>query len=100
MKFSVISILLSLTTLFLSVKINLDILNDYLSTDGKSQALYGFIEFKYLYKYCFLIISLLSLSFLVFSFKTKESKSFKYSAVFILILGISSVFIEFWKWFV
>lgn len=100
MKFSVISILLSLTTLFLSVKINLDILNDYLSTDGKSQALYGFIELKYLYKYYFLIISLLSLLFVVFSFKNKESKSLKYSAVFILILGVSSVFIGFWKWFV
>lgn len=86
MKFSAISILLSLTTLFLSVKINFYILNDYLSTDGKSQALYGFIELKYLYKYYFLIISLFSLLFMVFAFKTKELKAFKYSAVFILIL--------------
>lgn len=100
MKFSAISILLSLTTLFLSVKINFDILNDYLSTDGKSQALYGFIELKYSYKYYFLIISLFSLLFMVFAFKTKELKAFKYSSVFILILGISSVFIGFWKWLV
>lgn len=100
MKFSAISILLSLTTLFLSVKINFDILNDYLLTDGKSQALYGFIELKYSYKYYFLIISLFSLLFMVFAFKTKELKAFKYSAVFILILGISSVFIGFWKWLV
>ncbi|MDF2831005.1 MAG: hypothetical protein K0Q82_111 [Chryseobacterium indoltheticum] len=100
MRLSIISIILSFTTIFISVKINFDIVNDYLSADGKSQALYGFIELKYLYKYYFLLISLISLLFLVLAFKIKELKLFQYSALFILILGISSVFIDFWKWFV
>jgi len=46
MRLSIISIILSFTTIFISVKINFDIVNDYLSADGKSQALYGFIELK------------------------------------------------------
>ncbi|MGO4707534.1 hypothetical protein AB4Y90_00175 [Chryseobacterium sp. 2TAF14] len=100
MKYSIISILLSLITLFFSIKINLETLIDYLSTDGKSQAFHGLIELKYLYKYYFLILSFLSSLFLVFAFKINELKPFKHSAAFILILGIVSVFTAFWKWFI
>ncbi|MCX8531971.1 hypothetical protein [Chryseobacterium luquanense] len=100
MKFSVISILLSLITILLSIKVNVNILNYYLSTDGKTQALFGLTELKYSYKYYFLIISLISSLFLFLAFKTKELKKFKYLGIFILSSGIASVFIGFWKWFV
>lgn len=36
------------------MNVNLEILNDYSSTDGKTQAFYGLIELKYLYKYYFI----------------------------------------------
>jgi len=100
MKFSIISILLSLITLSLSIKVNLAILKDYLLTDGKTQAFYGLIELKYSYKYYFLGISLISLLFFILAFKNKELNIFKYSATCILISGIISIFINFWKWFV
>jgi len=75
-------------------------MNDYLSADGKTQAVFGLKEIKYSYKYYFLIISLISLLFLILSFKNKELNSFKYSAVFISVLGITSIFVGFWKWFI
>jgi len=100
MKFSVTSILLSFTTLLLSIKVNLTILKDYLSTDRKTQTLYGFLDLKYSYKYYFLIISFISLSFLILAFKNKELNTFKYSATYILMIGIISIFVSFWKWFI
>ncbi|OCK53116.1 hypothetical protein BA768_00735 [Chryseobacterium sp. CBo1] len=100
MKFSVTSILLSFTTLLLSIKVNLTILKDYWSTDGKTQALYGLLDLKYSYKYYFLIISFISLSFLILAFKNKELNTFKYSATCILMIGIISIFVSFWKWFI
>jgi len=100
MKFSIISVLLSLLTLFLSIKANLDILNDYLSADGKTQALFGFTELKYSSKYYFLIILLISLLLIRFAFKNKELYKFRYSAIFVLIVGGISIVVDFWKWFI
>lgn len=100
MKFSIISILLSIFNFTATVKINTHILKDYWSTDGKTQILYGFLELKYSYKYYYLIISFVSLFFLISAFKNKESEKFLYSAMFIFLLGTSSIIIGFWKWFV
>ena len=100
MKFSIISILLSLITLSLSIKVNLDIIASYISLDHKTQAFYGLIELQHLYKYYFLTISLISLLFLILAFKNKELNIFKYSAICILVIGITSIFINFWRWFV
>lgn len=97
MKFSIISIFLSIVTLLLLVKINIFILKDYWSTDGKTQILHGFLELKYSYKYYYLIISLF---FLILAFKNRESEKFLYSAMFIFLLGTFSIIIGFWKWFV
>lgn len=82
------------------MNVNLEILNDYSSTDGKTRAFYGLIELKYLYKYYFLIISLLPTVFLFFAFKNGELKPLKHTATFILLVGVLSIFIDFWKWFV
>ena len=100
MKFSITAILLSLITLSLSIKVNLDIIASCISLDYKTQAFYGLIELQYSYKYYFLGISLISLLFLILAFKNKELKTFKYSATCILIIGIISIFINFWRWFV
>lgn len=100
MKFSIISIFLSIVTLLLLVKINILILKDYWSTDGKTQILHGFLELKYSYKYYYLIISFISLFFLILAFKNREPEKFLYSAMFIFLLGTFSIIIGFWKWFV
>jgi glucan phosphoethanolaminetransferase (alkaline phosphatase superfamily) len=99
-KFSILSIILSLLTLFFSVKVNLSILNDYLNTDGKTQALYAFLELKYLYKYYFILFSLLSAFFLFFAHRKNELRNLKIIALLLLLLGITSIFLEIWKWFI
>lgn len=100
MKFSFSSIILNLMTIFFSVKINLSILHDYLASDGKTQALHSFLELKYIYKYYLLIISLLSLAFIIFAYRKKENKGITFTAILSLFIGIASVFLEIWKWFI
>lgn len=99
-KFSILSILLSLLVLFFSIRINLFILNDYLNADGKTQAFHAFLELKYVYKYYLILISLLSAFFLFLAHKRDESRYFKIIALLLLLLGITSVFLEIWKWFI
>lgn len=87
-------------TIFFSVKINLSILHDYLVSDGKTQALHSFLELKYIYKYYLLIISLLSFAFIIFAYRKKENKGITFTAILSLFIGIASVFLEIWKWFI
>lgn len=100
MRFSIISIFLSFLTVIFAIKINLDILHDYLYVDGKTRALFGLTELKYFYKYYFLTIPVIALLFLIFAFKNQEFNIFKYSATFLVLISILSVFLNFWKWFI
>ncbi len=100
MKFSILSILLSLLTLLLSIRVNLLILNDYLNADGKTQALFAFLELNYLYKYYFILVAMLSAFFLFIAYKKDELKNLKTIALLLLVLGMISIFLEIWKWFI
>jgi membrane-bound metal-dependent hydrolase YbcI (DUF457 family) len=100
MKFSVTSLLFSVSTIFFSIKINLSILNDYLNSDGKTQAFYAFLELKYLYKYLLLIISFIALFFIILAYLKKENKNTKSVGLIFLMLGVISIILPIWKYFI
>ncbi len=92
------SIFLSFITILIGLNINHDIALRYLSSDGKTQALFGITEIlSFSYKYYFLIISLISIVLLIFSLRKKENKLMIGFAFGLNILSILIIVLRIWR---
>ena len=100
MKYSLISIFLSCIVISLAIWVNVSIAEDYLNAKGKTRALFGLIEMGYTYKYYFLIGSLASGILVWKASRNKENRKIRISAYLFLLLGILSVVLSTWRWFV
>jgi hypothetical protein len=94
---SKISILLSLVCIIVIIKINHDIALVYISSDGKTQALFGLVEISFYYKYYFILLSLISLIFAITGFKKREKKLINRIAFLIGLLSLIFIFLEIWR---
>ncbi len=100
MKYSALSIIISLMVLYLTVKVNVELAETYINSDGKTRLLFGLIELVYMFKYYYWIGSALSGAFLFISYFAFEPLKIRVVAFLLLLIGVLSIFISFWKWFV
>jgi hypothetical protein len=92
------SIFLSFINALLVINVNYEIALRYLSSDRKTQALFGITELlSFSYKYYFLIISVLSIVLLIFSLRKKEDKLIIGFAFGLSLFSILVIFIRIWK---
>ncbi len=93
-----ISILVSISCVVSVVLINREIALRYLSSGGKTQALFGIVELiSYYYKYLFLVLSLLSILFAIKAKRKKENIHMVRIAFILAILSIVLICTRIWK---
>ncbi len=97
-KFSILSIILSITCVIAVIIVNLKIANQYLLSDEKTKALFGLKELTtFFYQYYFVILGIISLIFGLIGTKKKELKSLYIIALSLSVLSIIFVFIRLWR---
>ena len=97
-KLSVTSIFIGIACIVAVVITNYNISIRYLTSDGKTQALFGVIEAtNFYYKYYFIIIGLFSLVLGLLAIKKKEKLLAIQLALVLSILAIISIFVQLWK---
>src|SRR5665648_12875 len=96
---SKISIFLSFINVLIVLNINYDIAIRYLSSTGKSRALF-LAELTFNYKFYFLLISLISLILCVFSLRKKEHSVMVTFAFVIGVLSIIVISVRIWRFMI
>jgi hypothetical protein len=98
---STISIVSSTICIVAVFKIYHDILVQYLSSDGKTKALFGIIEItQFSYKYYFLSLIFLSILFAILAILKKEKRSLIILAFILSSLSIISIFVDLWRFMI
>ena len=96
--YSTLSILLGVSCIVLMIDLNKNIATRYLSSDGKTQALFRIVEtLSYSYKYFFVLISLLSFAFAIIGKRKREKLFIVWIAILISIFSLIIIFIPIWK---
>ena len=97
-KYSISSIGLSIICLIMTIQINHNIAQRYLSSDGKTQALFGIIEtFNFYYQYYFVVLSSISLIFAILGTRKKENRLPNRLAYIIGFLSLIFIFTRIWR---
>lgn len=97
-KLSITSIFISIACFVAVVITNYNISIRYLSSDGKTRALFGVIEAtNFYYKYYFILLGMFSLVLGLLAIKKKEKLLAILLAFVLSILAIISIFIQLWK---
>ena len=85
--------------MFFTIKANIEIAEIYKTVNGKTKALFGIIEWRYAYKYFYIIPLLYSLVIAIYSTKNGTTKT----SIFVIGLALFSIFLIFvsiWKWLI
>ncbi|TRZ41637.1 hypothetical protein [Robertkochia solimangrovi] len=99
--YSIISIAASGASILMILKINVEIAQRYMLSDGKTQALFGLIELsEFIGKYYFLGLSILALILAIIGFRRKEGKCINGFALVAGIVSIILVFSRIWTFMV
>ena len=85
--------------MFFTIKANVELAEIYKNADGKTKALFGIIEWRYLYKYFFIIPLLYSLLIAGYSTKNGTTKASIFAIGFALF-SILIIFIRIWEWMI
>lgn len=97
-KLSITSIVVSVACIVAEIITNYNISIRYLSSDGKTRALFGVIEAtNFYYKYYFIVVGMFSLVLGLLAIKKKEKLLVIQLALVLSILAIISIFIQLWK---
>jgi len=97
-KYSKISIAFSILCLIVIIKINHDIASRYLSSDGKTKALFGITEILcFYYQYYFVILSLTAFVFAIFGSKRKENRLINQIAYLLGLFSMIIIFLRIWR---
>jgi len=95
---SIISIMLSIACLIATLKTNHDIAIRYLSSDGKTKAIFGIIEITiFSYQYYFVILSLIAIVVAFIASKRRETRLINVISYFIGILSLLFIFVRPWR---
>jgi len=96
--FSLISIFLSGLCISIITKINIDIAQRYLHSDGKTQALFGITEtLVFYYQYYFIGFSLGALILAIIGTRRKENRYVNRLAYIIGIISLIIIFARVWR---
>ena len=95
---SMISIVLSILCLLIITWINLKIANRYLSSDGKTKALFGIVEIlNYSYKYWFIVLSIGSIITAIVGKRKNEGKQIFWISMTLGITSMIIIFTPIWR---
>jgi hypothetical protein len=97
-RFSMISLVLSISTLLAIIWINWNIAEYYNSLGRKEQAWFGLTEaLNYSYKYFFLAPALIALILALVGRKRKEVAGASVTAIVLSLITVISVLVKLWK---
>lgn len=95
---STISIILSILCILIIIWINIKIANRYLSSDGKTQALFGIVEnLSFSYKYWFIGLSISSIITAIIGKRKNEGKPIFWISIALGIISMIIIFTPIWK---
>jgi hypothetical protein len=95
---STISIVLSILCLLIITWINVKIANRYLSSDGKTKALFGIVEIlNYSYKYWFIVLSIGSIITAIIGKRKNEGKQIFWISITLGIISMIVIFTPIWR---
>ena len=95
---STISIILSILCILIITWINAKIANRYLSSDGKTKALFGIVEtLSYSYKYWFIGLSIGSIITAIIGNRKKEGKKIFWISMTLGIISMMIIFTPIWR---
>jgi hypothetical protein len=95
---STISISLSLLCILIVIWINIKIANRYLSSDGKTQALFGIVELLcYSFKYWFVGLSLGSMILSILGKRKNEGERIFWISVTLGLISLILIFTPIWR---
>jgi hypothetical protein len=95
---STISIILSILCILIIAWINVKIANRYLSSDGKTQALFSIVEIlSFSYKYWFVGLSLGSIITLILGKRKKEGKRIFWISMTLATISLILIFTPIWR---
>ena len=96
--YATISIFLSILCMLIITWINIKIANQYLSSDGKTKALFGIVELlNFYYKYWFVGLSLGSITLSILSKRNKEGKRIFWISMMLGLLSLIFIFTSIWR---
>jgi len=84
----------------LSIKININLYNDYIQSSGKTRALFGLFEFKYMYRYYLGTFTLIEFFLSVYFLRKKENMVIAFIATIISIIAGILLFFSVWRLFI
>ncbi len=97
-RYSSISVIFSALGIISTIKINYDIALRYLSSDGKTQALFGITEILYFYyQYFIVVLSLTAIIFAVIGTKKNENRLTNRVAYLLGVMSIILIFTRIWR---
>lgn len=100
-RFSLLSLVLSVAAFFATLVIDYHIVLRYKFADGKTQALFGLIEYlSFSYKYYLLLPALLSVAVALFAFRKNEPKRVSDIAFLVALFSNAMVFVQLWRLFI
>ena len=95
---STISIFLSLLCILIIIWVNVKIANQYLSSDGKTQVLFGIVEIlSFLYKYWFIGLSIGSIIASILGKKKNEGKRIFWFSISFGLISLILIFTPIWR---
>lgn len=100
MQRSLLAILISVTGLVILIKINYNIASIWAMSGEKTRALFGMVEFGFLYKYSVAAFGLTAVILSVQAYRKKEEKKWLLAASILSCVALISTFIKIWKVFV
>ena len=95
--FSKISISLNIIFAIIILKINYDISQKYLLADGKTQALFSFVEMSYFYQYYFLILIIFAVIAAIVAKRKKENKTLVLISFILSVTSVLLIFLRVWR---
>jgi hypothetical protein len=80
------------------IKINIDIADRYIQSDGKTKALFGIIEaLVFYYQYYFIVLCIIALIFAIIGTKRSENRLINRIAYIIGLLTLIIIFSRTWR---
>jgi hypothetical protein len=96
--YSVISLIISGLCIAIIIKINTDIAQRYLQSDGKTKGLFGITEILvFYYQYYFVGLSLIALILSIIGTKRKENRLANRLSYIIGLLSLIIIFVRVWR---
>lgn len=97
-RFSILSIILSAICILIVFLIDFKIGRQYLSSSGKTQALFGIVEIlSFSYKYYFIVVALSSIIFSIIGNRKRENPRINWLAFGLSVVSLIIIFIPVWR---